>query len=305
MIPKSNLKFNIKLPIFFITLNQFSQNPPQKFIFHIFTFQNRGIIINSLFLVLIITKNFVSKNTRLQSDTKRIRSSVFIDARCIKSHRKEQEKKKKKRRKENDATRPRQQKVDVFRCDRYSISPSSSLELFSFLSIYPLFPQSSHLCQLFEPTEWLSLSFHPSRQSFLHHFPACPLCLRLLRPNESLNVTVPVIFLSEQQRVYSETEPVFFVQLVLISKCTRPDETSIKRKERNGEKEEEGKKKRKKEGKRETSELYRLVRRAPYCFRVCAHGSARTRHAVHATSFPRRDFSKVGLIDCGLSRRFV
>lgn len=106
--------------------------------------------------------------------------------------------KKKKRRKENDATRPRQQKVDVFRCDRYSISPSSSLELFSFLSIYPLFPQSSHLCQLFEPTEWPSLSFHPSRQSFLHHFPACPLCLRLLRPNESLNVTVPVIFLSEQ-----------------------------------------------------------------------------------------------------------
>lgn len=94
MIPKSNLKFNIKLPIFFITLNQFSQNPPQKFIFHIFTFQNRGIIINSLFLVPIITKNFVLKNTRLQSDAKRIRSSVFIDARCIKSHRKEQKKKK-------------------------------------------------------------------------------------------------------------------------------------------------------------------------------------------------------------------
>lgn len=165
--------------------------------------------------------------------------------------------------------------------------PRRPLNSFSFSSPILFFLDPSISVNFFEPTEWPSLSFHPSRQSFLHHFPACPLCLRLLRPNESLNVTVPVIFLSEQQRVYSETEPVFFVQLVLISKCTRPDETSIKRKERNGEKEKEGKKKRKKEGKRETSELYRLVRRAPYCFRVCAHGSARTRHAVHATSFPR------------------
>lgn len=163
--------------------------------------------------------------------------------------------------------------------------PHRPLNSFPFSPTCPLLPQSSHLCQLFEPTEWPSLSFHPSCQSFLHHFPAHPLCLRLLRPNESLNVTVPVIFLSEQQRVYSETEPVFFVQLVLISKCTRPDETSIKRKERNGEKEEEGKRRERKREKEKRQNCTALCIEHPTVFVF-----ARTVPHARGTRFMRRRF---------------
>lgn len=65
-------------------------------------------------------------------------------------------------------------KGGCFRCDRYSTSPSSSLELF-FLSLHlSLFPLDLRVfVTFFEPTEWplFSLSFQPRRESFLRPFP--------------------------------------------------------------------------------------------------------------------------------------
>lgn len=136
----------------------------------------------------------------------------FIDARCTGSEtkRKKQKKRKgqkqKKKRddgKESDATRPRQQKVGVSGAIDIVHHPRRLLNSFSFLCICLSF---LWICVSSSPFSSLrngrcsaslfSLGVNPS--SVLSRAAARPLCLRLLRPNESLNVTVPVIFLSEQ-----------------------------------------------------------------------------------------------------------
>lgn len=108
----------------------------------------------------------------------------FIDARCTgsKTKRKKQKKRKGQKQKKKKERRwkgkRRNQtataKGGCFRCDRYSTSPSSSLELF-FLSLHlSLFPLDLRVfVTFFEPTEWplFSLSFQPRRESFLRPFP--------------------------------------------------------------------------------------------------------------------------------------
>lgn len=106
-------------------------------------------------------------------------------------------------RKESDATRPRQQKVGVSGAIDIVHHPRRLLNSFSFLCICLSLPW---ICASSSPFSSLqngrrsvslfSLGVNPS--SVLSRAAARPLCLRLLRPNESLNVTVPVIFLSEQ-----------------------------------------------------------------------------------------------------------
>lgn len=141
-------------------------------------------------------------------------SSVFLSMHVAQG-RKQKERNRKKRKgqkqkekerddgKESDATRPRQQKVGVSGAIDIVHHPRRLLNSFSFLCICFSFPW---ICASSSPFSSLrngrcsaslfSLGVNPS--SVLSRAAARPLCLRLLRPNESLNVTVPVIFLSKQ-----------------------------------------------------------------------------------------------------------
>lgn len=105
--------------------------------------------------------------------------------------------------KESDATRPRQQKVGVSGAIDIVHHPRRLLNSFSFLCICLSFPwicaSSSPFSSLRNGRRSASLfSLGVNLSSVLSRATARPLCLRPLRPNESLNVTVPVIFLSEQ-----------------------------------------------------------------------------------------------------------